>query len=155
MRRAEREIKDRDEIVRIMQEARVCRLGLCCDGEPYVVPVCFGLEEGSLYFHCAPQGRKLEMIRQNNLVCFEMDRLLDVVSSSSPCRCSAAYESVIGWGRAEILADPKEKALGLKRIMEHYGLESPPEYDAPFLAATAVVRIAITSLSAKGRKAAR
>lgn len=151
MRRADREIGDPSAVRRIMEEAKVCRLGLCHDGEPYVVPVCFGLGEGCLYFHCAPAGRKLEMIRRNSRVCFEMDRFLGLVASSSACGCSAAYESVIGFGRAVVLEDPKEKALGLERIMEHYGFAGPFRYEEGALLRTAVVRIEIISLTAKGR----
>jgi len=66
MRRKEKEITDSAEIEQIIRKARVCRLGLVDDREPYVVPVCFGYEKNAFYFHCAPEGRKIELIKKNN-----------------------------------------------------------------------------------------
>ena len=59
MRRKDREITDRAEIEAILNEAMVCRIGLADDGEPYVVPVSFGYEDGSVYIHSAPEGKKI------------------------------------------------------------------------------------------------
>jgi uncharacterized protein len=55
MRRKDREITDRTEIEAILNEARVCRIGLAEGGDPYIVPLCFGYEEGSVYLHSAPE----------------------------------------------------------------------------------------------------
>jgi len=152
VRRQEREITDRAQIRAIMEEARVCRIGLSDDGTPYVVPVNFGLGENCLYFHCAAQGRKLDIIRRNERVCFEMDHFREVVLGQSACGCSARYESVIGFGRAVILEDPAEKRLALDRIMEHYGLPGPFTYQDEVVAKTTVVRIDVTGLTAKRRE---
>ena len=73
MRKKERAVTDRKEIESIIQSAEVVRLGFAVENVPYVVPVNFGYEDGALYVHCAQEGRKLDMIRQNNLVCFEVD----------------------------------------------------------------------------------
>ena len=56
MRRKEKEIKDTAEIEEILSKAFVCRLGLCDNGRPYVVPLCFGYEDNALYIHCAKEG---------------------------------------------------------------------------------------------------
>ena len=58
MRRKDREITDRAEIEAILNEAMVCRIGLADGGEPYVVPLCFGYEDGSVYIHSAPEASK-------------------------------------------------------------------------------------------------
>ena len=73
MRRSARGIKDRKEIESIIQSAQVCRIGLSEDNVPYVVPMNFGYKDNCLYFHCAKAGKKIDVIRQNNKVCFEMD----------------------------------------------------------------------------------
>jgi nitroimidazol reductase NimA-like FMN-containing flavoprotein (pyridoxamine 5'-phosphate oxidase superfamily) len=149
MRKANREIKDPNAVRAIMEEARVCRIGLSDDGMPYVVPMNFGLGENCIYLHCAAEGRKLDIIRRNDRVCFEMDLFREVVLGQSACGCSARYESVIGFGRASIVEEPGEKRTALDRIMEHYGEKGPFIYQDDILAKTAVIRITIESLTAK------
>jgi hypothetical protein len=152
MRRADREIKDLEAIGKIMEEAPVCRIGVSDDGMPYVVPMSFGLGEGRLYFHCAAEGRLLDIIRKNDRVCFEMDLFREVIMGQSPCGCSCRYESVIGFGRAVIVAEPGEKKTALDRIMEHYGQAVPIAYKPEIFANTAVVRIDIASVTGKRRE---
>ena len=152
MRRANREIKDPNAVWAIMEEARVCRIGLSDEGMPYIVPMSFGLGENCIYLHCAAEGRKLDIIRQNDRVCFEMDLFREVVLGQSACGCSARYESVIGFGRASIVEEPAEKRAALDRIMEHYDVQGAFIYQDDILAKTTVIRIAIESLTAKRRE---
>jgi nitroimidazol reductase NimA-like FMN-containing flavoprotein (pyridoxamine 5'-phosphate oxidase superfamily) len=149
MRKANREIKDPNAVRAIMEEARVCRIGLSDDGMPYVVPMNFGLGENCIYLHCAAEGRKLDIIRRNDRVCFEMDLFREVVLGQSACGCSARYESVIGFGRASIVEEPGEKRTALDRIMEHYGVQGAFIYQDDILEKTTVIRITIESLTAK------
>ncbi len=152
MRRADREIKDPNAIRKIMEEVPVCRIGVCDDGMPYVVPMSFGLGEGRLYFHCAAEGRLLDVIRRNDQVCFEMDLFRGVIMGQSPCGCSCRYESVIGFGRAVIMDDPGEKKAALDRIMEHYGKQVPAAYEPDIFANPTVVRIEIATVTGKRRE---
>ena len=152
MRKANREVKEPNAIRAIMEEAPVCRIGLSDNGMPYVVPMNFGLGEDCLYLHCAAEGRKLDIIRQNSRVCFEMDLLREVVRGGSACGFSARYASVIGFGRAVILDDATEKRTALDRIMEHYGEKGPFAYQDDVLATTTVIRVAIEGLTAKQRE---
>jgi nitroimidazol reductase NimA-like FMN-containing flavoprotein (pyridoxamine 5'-phosphate oxidase superfamily) len=149
MRKVNREIKDNAAIRSIMEEALVCRLGFSDDGAPYVVPMNFGLGENCLYLHCATEGRKLDILRRNNRVCFEMDLLREIKQGKEPCGWSARYESVIGFGRAFIAGDIAEKRFALDRIMKHYGAQGPSVYPDDILAGTLVIRIEIESLTGK------
>ena len=149
MRKANREIGDPSAVRAIMEEARVCRLGLAEDGKPYVVPMNFGLGENSLYLHCAQEGLKLDILRKNNRVCFEMDLLREIKKGPKACGWSARYESVIGFGRAVFLSDPEEKRRGLDRIMAHYGAEGLFSYPEEVLAKTEVIRIDIKRITGK------
>jgi uncharacterized protein len=151
MRREDREIRDQAEVLAIMQEALVCRLGFADSGTPYVVPMNFGLGEGCIYLHCAGEGRKLDIIRKNNKVCFEMDLLREIKQASTACGCGARYESVIGFGRAVLVKDLDEKRAALDRIMEHYGGRAPFSYADDILAKTEVIRIDIESVTGKRR----
>ncbi|MBU2227502.1 MAG: pyridoxamine 5'-phosphate oxidase family protein [Proteobacteria bacterium] len=152
MRRADREIRDRAAIRALMEEALVCRIGLVDGLAPYVVPMNFGLGEDCLYLHCATEGRKLEILRKNDRVCFEMDLLREVKQGPEACGWSARYESVIGFGRAVLLTDLEEKRRGLDRIMDHYGATGPYSYPDDRLAKTAVIRIDIERLTGKRRE---
>ena len=69
MRRSDREIADKSEIIRIIEKCDVCRLALSQNNAPYIVPMSFGYEYAdnklTIYFHCAKEGRKLDIIREN------------------------------------------------------------------------------------------
>jgi len=81
----EREIRDPKVIESIISRTNVCRLAMCDEGLPYVVPLCFGYEKGALYFHSATVGRKLEILKKNPKVSFEMDIDWELVRSSDRC----------------------------------------------------------------------
>ena len=76
MRRTDRKISRTDEIESIIKKADVCRIALVDGNRPYIIPMNFGYEKSKpskIYFHCASDGRKLDLIRKNNNACFEMD----------------------------------------------------------------------------------
>jgi nitroimidazol reductase NimA-like FMN-containing flavoprotein (pyridoxamine 5'-phosphate oxidase superfamily) len=152
MRKANREIKDKTAIRAIMEEALVCRIALSDDGAPYVVPMNFGLGENCLYLHCATEGRKLDILRRNDRVCFEMDLLREIRQGQESCGWGARYESVIGFGRAVFVDKPAEKRAALDRIMEHYGATVSFSHPDETLARTAVIRIDIESVTGKRRE---
>ena len=149
MRKADREIRDKEAVRAVMAEALVCRIGLSDEGMPYIVPMNFGLGENCLYLHCATEGRKLDILRKNDRVCFEMDLLREIRKGPQPCGWGAWYDSVIGFGRAVFVADPAEKRAALDRIMDHYGAQGPYAYPDETLAKTTVIRIDIESLTGK------
>src|SRR4030042_1937700 len=138
MRKEDREIRDKAAIRAVMEEALVCRVGLSDDGMPYVVPMNFGLGENCLYLHSAAEGRKLDILRKNDKVCFEMDLLREIRQGPTACGWGARYESVIGFGRAVLVENPYEKRTALARIMEHYGACAPFSSEDEILAKTEV-----------------
>ena len=77
MRRKDREVTDRQEIIKIIENCQCCRIGFQDDGEVYIVPLNFGFEYDEeryvLYFHGAKEGRKIDLIAKNPFVGFEMD----------------------------------------------------------------------------------
>jgi nitroimidazol reductase NimA-like FMN-containing flavoprotein (pyridoxamine 5'-phosphate oxidase superfamily) len=148
MRRKEKEITDTAEIEQIIKQARVCRLGLVDGSEPYVVPVCFGYEKNAFYFHCAPEGRKIELIKKNSQVCVEIDADVEISDAEKPCGWSTKYRSVIGVGRAHILEDEEDKIHGLAVIMWQFG-EKEPNIEFEKTDRTAVVRIDIENITGK------
>jgi uncharacterized protein len=121
MRRAERELADPVALQKILQEAQVLFLALRDEPAPYVVPVCFGAENGVIYVHSAAAGTKIDLIARDPLVGFSASTEMRVIPGNSPCRFSSRAESVVGTGRAEILTDESERRHGLDLIMRHYG----------------------------------
>jgi uncharacterized protein len=122
VRKKEREITGRKEIESIIQNAHVCRVGFTADDQPYIVPMFFGYEDNCLYFHCATEGKKLDIIRRNNKVCFEVD--IDdhtIKPPGRPCGWSGKYRCVMGTGEAFILERFEEKVKGLNIVTGHYG----------------------------------
>lgn len=151
MRRSDREITDPGEIGAILSGAQVCRIALAGENGPYVVPLCFGYEPGALYLHSAPEGTKIDMIHNDPRVCFEADICDGVVKNGRACSWGMRYRSVIGFGLASILSDPDEKRHGLSCIMRQYDSGSHVFSDNE-IGTVAVIKIAITSVTAKKRE---
>ncbi len=120
MRRKDREITDKTEIEEIIKKAKVCHVAFCQDDQPYIVPFNFGYRDNCLYFHSARDGRKIDMIRHNDKVCFEFDVDHKMNRRGLACEWSFSYQSVVGFGRASIIDDSEEKRRGLGIIMAQY-----------------------------------
>jgi nitroimidazol reductase NimA-like FMN-containing flavoprotein (pyridoxamine 5'-phosphate oxidase superfamily) len=148
MRRAEEEIKDREAMETILHRATVCRLGLCRDSVPYVVPLSFGYRDNVLYLHSAPQGRKMDTIRENPHVCFEVDIDQELVPADTPCAWTVRYRSVIGWGKARLVESAEEKRAALDVILGHYA-GGPGEYRQDALEKVTVIAVEIDRMTGK------
>ena len=123
MRRKDRQITDLTEIEAIIGRCRYCRLGLCHDNRPYIVPMSFGYRNQSVYFHSAGEGRKLDILRKNPLVCVEFDTDCSIKTSEKACNWGFGYQSVIATGKAVFLETPNEKQDALAIIMAQYSTE--------------------------------
>lgn len=156
MRRSDREIKDFDSIVAVMEKCDVCRLALNNDGYPYILPLNFGLAVADgrieLYFHGAMEGLKYELMERDGRAGFEMDCAHRLVTDQKgeSCSCTMEYESVIGRGHIEILPD-KEKHGALQSLMEHYHEDTLPFSEA-VAAKTKVFKLVVESVTGKARK---
>jgi nitroimidazol reductase NimA-like FMN-containing flavoprotein (pyridoxamine 5'-phosphate oxidase superfamily) len=115
-----------------------------------VVPVNYGYEDRCLYIHCAKEGRKLDMIRQNSTVCFEVDIDMEIRDGEkTACNWSTAYRSVIGYGKAALIEDFDQKKKALDIIMMHYSDESSFEYGKNSVENVGIIKIEVTSISGK------
>ena len=148
MRRCEKEIVDRTEIDAILNRAQVCRIALCDENTPYVVPMSFGYDGCFLYLHCALEGRKLEILGKNPRVCFEVDIDQAIVVGETACSYSFNYHSVIGVGSAVLIDDPTEKRAALDTIIAHYAPHDTSYPDAA-VAEVTVIKIQIESITGK------
>ncbi len=150
MRRFDKEIKDRELIDKIVDKANVCRLGLAKDNIPYVVPVSFGYDGDSIYFHSAKKGRKIDFIEANNFVCFEFEDSVNIApNEKNPCKWSFYFKSVIGYGIIEEIKEHDKKIEALDKIMLHYsGKKWSVDYNN--ISLVGVWRIKIQSITGKG-----
>ncbi len=148
MRRKDREIVNREGIESVIRKAFVCHLAMCEGASPYVVPLCFGYDNGILYFHSAGEGRKLEALRQNDRVCFELSVDQEIVMSGDPCHWDMKYRSIIGFGRASLVENLDEKQRALDAIVAHYA-DGSFTYPEATVQEMAVIRVKIESMTGK------
>ncbi len=152
MRRKDKEITDKNEIEDILSNAMVGRLGTCANGIPYITPMNFTYDKESfkIYLHCANEGRKIENIRANQNVCFEVEEVANVLVKQPTCASSVAYRSVILFGNIKILSDPYAKNGALQKLADKYAPQNPkvPFTDA-MLNKTNVLEIEIKEMTAK------
>ena len=149
MRRRDKEISSRGDIDAVIRGCEVCRLAFAVENEPYIVPVSFGYDGNSLFFHTATSGRKIEFLEANNRVCFEFERNVRLQRNPEvSCKWSFAFESVIGYGTVSELTDPAEKTRGIDQIMLHYSGKRW-ELTASLLTRTRVWKILIESVTGK------
>ncbi len=157
MRRQDREVKNIEEIEKILSEAMVCRLALF-DGEyPYIVPLCFGYDidggELVLYFHSAAKGKKIDLIKRNNHAAFEIDDLKEIVRGEIPCTCTAVYESISGSGTVDII-NGIEKITGLNSIMKKYGgADKENKYSEQSLNSVVILKLTADEFCCKAHRA--
>ena len=150
MRRSEKEVKDIVEIEEVLGRAMICRLGLCIDNIPYVVPMNFAYMNNCLYLHSAKEGKKIDIIRQNPNVCFEVEEDTELVKGGAvACRWGMKFKSVIGFGTASLIEDKAEKKKALDLIMQQYSDEKNFKYKDEQVDAVTVLQIRITEMSCK------
>jgi len=154
MRRKDREITDIHEIESLIGRMDVCRIGLTDGLVPYIVTMNFGYKGGNpalLYFHCAPEGRKIEMIRRNSFVCFQMDTDHNLKTGEKACDYGMSYSSILGHGNIFIVNEEAEKRSGMNFIMDHYSQNNMHSYNPEIFKRTTILRLEISEMSCKKR----
>ena len=155
MRRNDREITDPAEIDGILEKALFGHLGVCDGDEPYVLPVNFGVSEGAIYFHCAPEGRKLDVLRRNPKACFQVETDTELVTSTRACGWGMLYRSVVVSGVVSVVESLEEKARGLTALMKKCAGDAfSHEFTEQELGAVVVLRLEPVSRTGKARRPA-
>jgi len=137
---------DKDGMEDVIASAQVCRLAMADEDGPYVVPLCFGYQDGVLYFHGGSDGRKLDILRRNPRVCFEFDVDVAVRRGKEPCKSSVTYRSVVGFGTASFVKERGEKRRALGVIMRQYA-EGDFTFPDPAVDRTTVFRVEVQSMT--------
>jgi len=148
MRRHDREITDRVAMEDIIRRSTVCHLGMCDGDQPYIVPVNFGYRDRTVFVHCAPEGKKIEILRCNPRVCIEFDVDDEIVPGGRAADCTSKYRSVLAYGRASFVTEPAAKRAALDILMAQY-TEGDHEYKDEIVARTLIIRIDIDEMTGK------
>ena len=154
MTRREHEITDINRITEILDKCKIVHLAFIDEGKPYLLPMNYGytMEDGALtlYVHSATTGHKLDVIRANPTVSFEMECDLEPFEGKVACQYGLAYSTVFGMGTAEILEDPKEKGAALSNLMKvQTGKDF--SFDEKMVSIVSVIKIRVTEYAAKHR----
>ena len=154
MTKRERQVTDPVQIAHILDTGKVLHLGLAVNNEPYVVPMNYGytMEEGKLvlYLHSALQGKKLDMMRSNPNVFFEIDCDLMPFEGRVPCQYGLVYSSIMGRGTATIVEDVEEKKQAMSLLMKtQTGKDF--SFEDRLVSIVAVIRIDVAEYTAKHR----
>ncbi len=108
------------EIEDLLHRAEVGHLASLGLQGPYVIPVHFIYTMDKVYFHCGKEGKKLDNIKYDPRVCFQVDEIIGIIPHKSPCKYNTLYRSVIIEGRAEFVTDEAAKILSLNSLIEKY-----------------------------------
>jgi len=115
MRRRDRQLAN-EESVRILNETFWGTLSLSDENNrPYGVMICHAYEDNKLYFHCATDGFKLDIIEKNPQCCF----VVTLNPKFIKMKATIKYESVCAFGTIKI-ADAAEKGKGYRIFNKRY-----------------------------------
>ncbi|MFC3883970.1 pyridoxamine 5'-phosphate oxidase family protein [Bacillus songklensis] len=128
MRRSMKECQDTGKIERFLACTKIGYLGLCEGNHPYVVPLNFVYADGCVYFHGANAGRKNDMMKKNETVCFTVSEDFGTMAHPVPAEVGTAYFSVMMFGKVKQVEDIDEATKALQYLLDKY---VPGYYQAP------------------------
>jgi len=152
------EIKSKEKIIEFLGTESTGRIAsIDTNGFPQIIPMNFVFINDVIYLHSHIRGEKLENIKRNGKVGFEVDRNLEFLPSyfSDPEDASLAdtlYISVVIKGEALLVENNEEKVLALNGLMKKYqpeGRYKPMDKDMDVLDATAVIKIIPKEMNGK------
>ncbi len=123
LRRSDKELKDPEEIENVLSKVRIMTVACCMEDEPYLFTVDFAWDPQArnLWFHCATEGRKMDILKANPRVCVTMVEDRGYIQGE----CDHAYRSLLMEGKAQMVTDLSEKRRGLELLVRKH--EPEPE----------------------------
>jgi len=149
MRKINQEITDKTIIEDILRNSKICRIGMLDNGLPYVLPFNYGFKDNQIYIHCALTGKKIDLLREKSIVCFEIEQTAEVMTNDKACKWTTTYRSIVGYGKIEILDDFAQKQKGLEIIMAHNGAPDLIDFEPKQVDSVLILKLTINSLTGK------
>ena len=149
VRRRDREITDADEMRMVLKSTKYVTVAFCMDNEPYLVALNHGYDQNQncLYFHCAPEGKKLIYATANPNVWGQA--ILDFGVTEE---CNYAYTSVHFSGKFSLISDTAEKSHAMEILVRQVSLNPEAKLakiKPEKLASTTIGKIEINYISGK------
>lgn len=150
----ERGVYDRAAIDAIVDEALICHLAYVLDGEPRVIPTIHARVGDTLFVHGSNASRTLRTAKGGTPVAIEITLLDGLVLARSAFHHSMNYRSVVVYGRAREVTDPKEKWAAQRALVDHVAHGRAEDARMPNqreLDQTTILAVQIAEASAKVR----
>ena len=142
---------DKKLIEEVIRDCDICFIGMAdTDGTPYVIPMNFGYQAGTLYLHSAQEGRSISILSRNPRLCvsFCSDRELLYQNEEVACSYRMRAKSVIAWGKVEYVEDFEAKVEALNIIMRQYS-DREFKYGAPAVRNVKIWKVELEEVSCK------
>jgi nitroimidazol reductase NimA-like FMN-containing flavoprotein (pyridoxamine 5'-phosphate oxidase superfamily) len=159
IRRHDREIKDKDWIIALLNRAGYGVLATCKDGQPFTVARNFAYdpENHVIYFHGARKGRTFENVGEGTPANLNVSEMGEWIIAERAMNFGVKYKGVVVFGWLSIVEDAEEAKKGLQLLMDKHfpELRTDIDYEAITdidLKVTAVLRLDIESWSGKEKK---
>lgn len=154
MTRREHQIFDIEKIIEILDKSKVVHIGMVDGDEPYVVPMNYGYtyenEKLTIWLHGATTGKKLDIIRKNPKVFFEMECDLVPFEGDVACKYGLSYSSLMGKGIATIIEDSEEKQKALSLLMKTQ-VNMDFQFNEKLASVVGIIKIEVLEFTAKHR----
>ena len=145
---------DRETVYGILDEGFICHVGFAPNGQPVVIPTGYARVDDTLYIHGSQASRMLKTLSGGVDACVTVTIIDGLVLARSAFHHSMNYRSVVVFGRATLVDDPKEKLTALVALSEHIvrgrwaDVREPTEQE---MRATTVLALPLEEVSAKIR----
>ena len=149
MRKVNQEITDKVILEDILRQSKICRIGMIDNGMPYILPFNYGYNDNQIYIHCALSGKKIDLLRENPRVSFEMEQTVEIVKNDKACKWTTTYRSIVGYGNIDIITDFVQKQKGLEIIMAHNGAPDLIDFEPKHVDSVLILNLKIDSLTGK------
>ncbi len=159
MNRRDLEITKQEDFRYVLEHCHSINVGMHDGEDIYILPMNYGyvLEEDkklTFYIHSGKRGKKLELLRANGRISFEMDCDHQLIEGEKPCQYGYAYVSMMGKGNAVIVEDVQEKQKALSILMSCLtGKEF--EFTEKLTTIVEIIRIDVEEYTGKRRLAKR
>ena len=155
MSRQDRLVTDQEELIEIIRRCQVIHIGMHDGEDIYVIPMNYGYtwENNKLtfYLHGALEGKKIDLLKKNGRIGFEVDCDHELVEGKVPCQFSFKFASVAGTGTARILEESQEKIQAMEYLMKQYS-DREFEFTERLVSIVSLIRVEVDTFTGRVRK---